>query len=176
MPSKRFIVADAKMPARRPHGRRAEANDEGSATVEFVALSLLLLIPLVYLVLGFAQIQAGALAAESAAASAARAAVVEGVAEYESGSSRAHAMSVATGRANAVAAMAVENFGFSDDDAAVALTCDAQCLEPGSNITARVRVDVPLPGMAGAFGGTFPLEVSVDAESRAPVDSVAVDR
>lgn len=156
--------------------RWATREDEGSATVEFVALSLLLLIPLVYLVLSFSQIQAGAFAAESAAAAAARAAVVDGVAEYESGSSRAHAMSVATGRANAVATTALDNFGFELSDATVELACDAQCLDPGSNISARVRVEVPLPGMAGAFGGAFPLEVTVEAESRAPVDSVVRDQ
>lgn len=163
-------------PAGRESHRALQHDDEGSATVEFVALSLLLLIPLVYLVLSFAHIQAGALAAESAAAAAARAAVVDGVAEYEAGSSRAYAMSVATGRAEAVTSTALQNFGFSHDDAVVALACDTQCLERGSNITARVRIDVPLPGMAGAFGGALPLEVSVDAESRAPVDSVAVDQ
>ena len=154
---------------------RCGGDDEGSATVEFVALSLLLLIPLVYLVLSFSQIQAAAFAAESAAAAAARAAVVDGVAEYESGASRAQAMTVATGRAQAVAATALSNFGVDQDDGAVELVCDAQCLEPGSSITARVRVEVPLPGMAGALGGALPLEVTVDSESRAPVDSVAVD-
>lgn len=156
--------------------RLGQRQDEGSATVEFVALSLLLLIPLVYLVLSFAQIQAGAFAAESAAAAAARAAVVDGVAEYEAGSTRAHAMSVATGRAHAVAATALENFGLESKSATVELACDAQCLEPGSNISARVSISVPLPGMAGAFGGALPLEVAVEAQSRAPVDSVAVDR
>ncbi len=150
--------------------------DEGSATVEFIALSLLLLIPLVYLVLSFAQIQAGALAAESAAAAAARAAVVDGVAEYESGSSRSHAMSVATGRANAVTGAALANFGFTRDDATVELACDEQCLDPGSNITARVVVSVPLPGMAGALGDRLPLHVTVESEARAPVDSVVTDR
>ena len=48
-------------------------DDEGTAIVEFVWLSVLLLIPLVYVVLGVFEVQRTALAASTAARSAGRA-------------------------------------------------------------------------------------------------------
>jgi hypothetical protein len=52
--------------------RSDRPDDEGAAIVEFIALSLLLLVPLTYLVVTLSRIQAGAFAAEGAAHEAAR--------------------------------------------------------------------------------------------------------
>ena len=49
-------------------------SDEGSAVVEFIFLSLLLLVPIVYLVLALASVQSAAFAAEAVARDASRAA------------------------------------------------------------------------------------------------------
>ena len=63
------------------------ADDSGGAIVEFIAITLLLLIPVVYLVVTVARIQAGILAAEAASYEAARASVVEGVWQLDHGAS-----------------------------------------------------------------------------------------
>lgn len=153
-----------------------EAGDDGSAVVEFVALSLLLLVPLVYLVVTLAHIQAGAFAAEAAAHDAARAVVVEGVDRRESGASVASAMASGSARAQAATAIIAEDFGFDAEDASLQLSCDSTCLDPGGNVTASVEVAVPLPGVPDLFGGAFPLEVTVSASARAAVDSLTEDR
>ena len=48
------------------------ASEQGSASLEFITVGMVMLIPLVYLVLTMSAIQAGALAAEGAARQAAR--------------------------------------------------------------------------------------------------------
>lgn len=155
--------------------RQAAARDEGSAILEFIALSLLLLVPLVYLVLTLARVQAGAFAAESAANAAARSAVVEGVAEREDGASVSAAMAGADARASRAASLAASDFGFGEDDASLALTCEGACLEPGGNMDAEVTITVALPGIPGFVRAWIPLEVEVSGSARAPVDSVARD-
>ena len=52
--------------------------DDGTASLEFLTVGVLLLVPLVYLVLAVAAIQAGALGVEGAARQAARVAVLGG--------------------------------------------------------------------------------------------------
>ena len=156
--------------------RDRQLDDEGSAMVEFIALSLLMLIPLVYLVVTLARIQAGAFAAEAAAHEAARTTVVVGVGAVESGAASASAMEAASRRANAGVAVVADDFGFSDDDATLELTCDGRCFDPGGNIDARVTVTVALPGIPGFVSGAVPLTVDVAASARAPVDSVVSDQ
>lgn len=156
--------------ARRPYV------DDGSALVEFIALSLLLLVPLVYLVVALAHIQAGAFAAQAAAHDAARAVVVEGVAQREAGQSTASAMAAGSTRASTATAIIAEDFGFDAGQAALTLACDGTCLDPGGNVTATVVVAVPLPGMPGFLADALPLEVEVRASSRAAVDSLVDDR
>jgi len=157
-------------------GRRDVADDSGGAIVEFVAVTLLLLVPVVYLVVTVARIQAGLFAAEAASYEAARASVVEGVWQLDNGASRSAAMDSGLARARAVTAVTAEDFGFDTSDAVVVLTCaPAQCLSFGSNIEATVEVHVPLPGVPGFVGRLVPLEVTVAAAARAPVDGLADD-
>jgi len=154
---------------------RTHRDDDGSAMVEFVALTLLLLVPLVYLVLTLARIQAGIFAAESASSAAARVSVVHGVARLESGAPRVQAMEWAAQYAHESVTQAVSDFGFEATDATLAITCEAQCLEPGSNITTTVTIDVKLPGIPGFLAEHVPMQVQVQGHSRAPVDSMARD-
>lgn len=151
-------------------------NEDGAAIVEFIALSLLLLVPLVYLVVTLSRVQAGAFTAEAAADQAARTAVVTGVHEVETGSSAASAMAAAGQRAEASVGLVAADFGFSADDASLDIACEGPCLEPGSNIATEVTVVVALPGIPGFLGDSIPLEIEVAATARAPVDSVVRDR
>lgn len=161
---------------RRWQSFRAAAGDEGGAIVEFVLLTLLLLIPLVYLVLTVGRIQAASFAAESGAQESARQVVVEGVAQREAGASVDKAMASGVGRADAALGLIAGDFGFSEDDAKLAVACEGQCLAPGGNIATTVTVSVALPGIPGFVGDALPLNVSVSADARQAVDSVAVDQ
>jgi hypothetical protein len=149
-------------------------DDSGGALVEFIAITLLLLIPVVYLVVTVSRIQAGTLAAEAAAHDAARAAVVQGVRSLEQGESHARALEAASARAHIVVGVNASNFGFSTEETALALGCSAEpCLSVGSNVTASVDIVVTLPGVPGFLGEHIPLAVTVSATSRAPVDGLA---
>lgn len=156
--------------------RRNLSDDTGGAIVEFIAVTLLLLVPVVYLVVTAARIQAGIFAAEAAAHDAARVVVVEGVHQIESGASRTAAVEAGAARAHAVVGVTVRDFGFATDDATLQIGCTASpCLSLGSNVTAEVEVRVALPGIPGFVGRFVPLEVTVAGDSRAPVDGLAAE-
>lgn len=145
------------------HVRRccAEGADDGSAIVEFLGITLILLVPTVYLVLVLGRLQAGLFAAESAAAQAARAFVVAG--------------DVGAGRAGALASVRValddQGFGGVAAEDALLLECSTEpCREPGSTVATQVAVDVPLPFVPGFVRDVVPLSVRVSASHVAAVD------
>ena len=76
-----------------PRSRRWIEAEDGSASLEFITAGMLLLLPLVYLVLTMAAIQAGAFAVEGAARQAARVYVQSGTV----GEANAAAVPVASG-------------------------------------------------------------------------------
>jgi Flp pilus assembly protein TadG len=125
--------------------------DEGTASLEFLTVGILLLVPLVYLVLAVATIQAGALGVEGAARQAARVAVLGA----DNGASDA-----AVERAVRVT---LDDYGI--DAASVSLTCDrADCTEAGAhvNVAVRARVDLPLVPdvLTLSMIGSVPIEAS----------------
>ncbi len=151
-------------------------DDSGSAIVEFIGVTVVLLVPVLYLVVTLARVQAGLFAAEAAAHDAARAVVVTGVRALEQGLSHEEALAQGEARAVAVVEVILEDFGFSTDDATVALHCtDEPCLTFGGNVVADVDVQVDLPGVPGFVGAVVPLHVTVQATSRSPVDGLAAD-
>ncbi len=156
--------------------RRAVQDDSGGALVEFIALSLVLLVPVTYLVVTMARVQSGIFAAEATAHEIARAVVVEGVRAIEEGQGHDAAFAQGAARAEAVAAVTMQDFGFSRDDIDVALTCsESPCLSLGGNVAAHVEVTVVLPGVPAFVGSRIPLEVVVTGDARAPVDGLAAD-
>lgn len=140
---------------------RWHSDDSGSAIVEFLGLALVLLVPLIYLVLVLGRLEAASFAAEGAAREAARTYVVADTADQ--------------GAARAVAAtgIALRDQGFDDDPVdALTLSCSSTpCLEPGSDVAARVDLVVPLPFVPQFVRDVVPLEVPVSAERVAPVDA-----
>jgi hypothetical protein len=156
-------------------GRRAEGSDDGGAIIEFLGLSLLLLIPLLYLVVALARIQAAAYGSEFAAREAARGAVVAGVQALEQGASLDQATAIAGRRGNAIAALAAEDFGFDfDGSTRVSFSCEPQpCLSPGSDIVTVVEVTVGLPGVPGFVSSWLPLGVTVSSTAASSVDGFA---
>lgn len=134
---------------------RARLRDEaGSASLEFVTAGLILLVPLVYLVLAMAAIQAGALAVEGAARQAARVFV----------------QSASTGEGHASAGRAVQfalaDHGLDGVGANVAVSCrpnPGACLTRRGFVTVTVGVRVPLPLVPPAIVGDLPLSVPLQA-------------
>ena len=148
--------------------RREAASDDGSAVVEFVFLAIVLMVPVVYLVLTLAAVQAGAFAAEAVARDASRAAVVAGVDSLRDGASNATAEREASQRAHDIAAMTLEDFHLTEQDATVRLACSTQpCLTPGSDVTVDVTVTVSLPGIGALVPGA---QISLTSHGSSPVD------
>ncbi|UZN04615.1 pilus assembly protein [Cellulomonas sp. S1-8] len=140
--------------------------DAGSALVEFLGISVVLLVPIVYLVLVLGRIQAATFAAESAAREAARVYVAADDAEQ------------GAARAVTSVAVALTDQGFDDDPAeALDVRCSADpCLTPGAEVAATVQVRVPLPFVPSFVRDVVPLEVPVTAQRVAPVDTYRVAR
>ncbi len=161
--------------ARRTRARVDLRSDAGGAIVEFIGMSLLLLVPLVYLVVLLAQIQAATFAAELAAREAARGAVVAAVGALEDGASPDRAIAAANARAGTATRVALEDFGFDAERSGVlVLECStATCFEPGSDIYAHVDVTVTLPGVPELIAEWMPLEITVSADSVGAVDGFA---
>ncbi|MHB1173242.1 MAG: hypothetical protein ACYCZY_12295 [Lacisediminihabitans sp.] len=129
-------------------------DEDGSASLEFITAGMILLLPLVYLVLTMAAIQAGALAVEGAARQAVRVFVQAGsVAEAESRAARAIEFGLA-------------DYGLDAADAEVSILCSprpSDCLSRLGTVTVRVGVSVRLPLVPPALTLDLPLSVPLQA-------------
>ncbi|MBB5597896.1 Flp pilus assembly protein TadG [Neomicrococcus lactis] len=121
---------------------RLRDDEEGSAVVEFIFLSIGLMIPIIYVILSVAQLQASSLAAIGAADHAAK--VFVG-AENE-GEARA--------RASSAVSTALTNMGVPAENATTSISCSEACLEPGSTVTVSVHINVPLPMLPEGVGAS----------------------
>lgn len=139
---------------------RRITEDPGNAIVEFVGLSLVLLIPLAYLVLWLGAVQNASYAATTAAAESARIVAVGG-----SGGESEQKLTAA------IASLA-EDYGVDLTREQVTVTCsDPLCTEPGGHVRAEVTITVPLPGL-----GVIGLEaapITVSAAHAYPIDEHA---
>lgn len=127
-----------------------------SASLEFITAGLLLLVPLVYLVLTLAQLQAATLAAEGAVRQAVRVFVT--------------APTISQARAQAAAAIddALTDLHLSPSQAKTAVTCTPQprdCLAAQSWVTTRTTIAVPLPLIPSMFGLDKYARISISAEA-----------
>lgn len=120
--------------------------DEGSALVEVTWLSLLLMVPLVYLLLAVFDVQRGAFGVSAASRAAGRAySLADSPIEGEH-------------RARTAAALALRDQGLTGDfDLEITCLPDADaCLTPGSVVRVVVRARVDLPLVPTALGGGAP--------------------
>jgi hypothetical protein len=132
--------------------------ERGSALIEVTWLSLLLLVPLLYVLLSVFEVQRSAFAVNAATRAAGRA--------YTLAPSQAEA----SARARAAAAVALEDQGLDLSRGAMGLTCapdPGACLSPGSVVHVRLTYPVALPLMPDALGGDTP-SIRVDAEQSVP--------
>lgn len=147
-------------PARalRARGAGLTLAERGSAIVEFVFLAVVLMVPLIYLVMMLARLQAGAYAATAAAREAGRA-YVTATEEASAGA-----------RAEAAARIAFEDQGFGAVGT-LTVTCDGSpCLRPEGRIETSTTVTVPLPLVPSFARGVIPLQVPVSASHLSTVD------
>lgn len=126
-------------------------DEEGSALIEVVWLSLVLMVPLVYILMSVFDVQRGAFGTSTAARAAGRA---YSLADTDGEGER---------RATAAARVALDDQGVTEDfDVHVTCVPDpGNCHAPGSTITVRVvtRVALPLaPTVLGGEAASFRLE------------------
>ena len=121
--------------------------ESGTALVEAVWLSLLLLVPLVYVMLAVFDVQRAAYGVSGAARAAARA--------YSLSPDEASA----PGRARAAAAVALRDQDIGMEAVELQVHCrpvPGNCLSPGSLIRVELRQQVRLPLAPAALGGGAP--------------------
>lgn len=132
-----------------------EADDDGSAALEFIIVGLLLLVPLVYLIVSLGVIQSHALGAEAAARHLARTV----------------ATSEDTADADRVLAAVIEEYGMDAEDVDVAVGCipaGAPCPEAGATLVVTVASRVALPLVPPVLG--------LDRLASIPVEASAVQK
>lgn len=135
--------------------RQRMLDDSGSASLEFITVGLILLLPLVYLVLTMATIQGAALAVEAAARQAVRTYVISSSEQ------------VAAQRAERAIAFALADAGI-DTAPTVAVACEprpAACLTRLGTVTITVAVSVPLPLVPNVLDLDVPLSVPLEASA-----------
>lgn len=141
-----------------PHELDDSSSEDGSALVEFLALALLLLIPVVYLILTLTQLHAGQFAASSAAQSAMRVFIAA------PDSDTAHE------RAAAAVRIALDDQGFTDVSIpqALSIECSNGCSNPSSRIHISVAIPVHVPGIP--FLDTGPAVMTASDEQHASLE------
>lgn len=140
-------------------GEAEPARDErGSAVVEFVVLAVLMLIPLVYLVMTLARVQAGSYAVSQAAREAGRAFVTADEGEE------------AADRATAAARIAFLDHSFEGSGTLVIVCDGSPCLRPDGRVETTASVRVPLPLVPAFVRDVVPLSVPVTASHLSTVD------
>ncbi|HWM34403.1 MAG TPA: hypothetical protein VNR36_09230 [Pseudolysinimonas sp.] len=121
----------------RPSRRWTEfARDDGSASLEFITAGLVLLVPLVYLVLALASVQAATLAADGAVRQATRVYV------------QSRTASEARAAALRAVAVALDDYGLDATAASVEIRCrprPSACLTRRGFVTVTIRFVAPLP-------------------------------
>ncbi|MCS6710986.1 hypothetical protein JSY14_02755 [Brachybacterium sp. EF45031] len=138
------------------------AEDSGSMLVEFVALSVLLLIPMLYLVVSLGSAQAALFAADTIARDAAR------------HHATAPDAQTATLREQQMTRQVLEDHGLPAGAATVEIICsDTPCSAPGGDVRAEVAVQVPIPGLGPVLGDGGPIRISATHLARVDLHRAA---
>jgi hypothetical protein len=114
--------------------------ERGTATVEFVWMTILLLVPFVYILIAVFDTQRASYAVSAASRSAARAYLM--AADPASGEQRARI----------AAQVALSDHGVDADVHITCLPSPADCLQPGSSVRVVVRAVQPLPLTPSVLG------------------------
>lgn len=136
-------------------GRRG---DTGSAVVEFVVVGVLLVLPVFYLVIALARLQAGAFAVTAAAREAGRTFVTS------------PSQSRAGTRAQAAARMAYEDAGFGAQGEVILACAQDPCLQRGGRVVALADLSVRLPLVPDFIASVVPTSVHLSSRHVSTVD------
>ncbi len=137
---------------------RLAGGESGRAIVEFVFLGVLLVVPLAYLVMILATVQAAAYSATTAAREAGRA--------FTTASVESQSMP----RAQAAASLAFQDFGFTTGETALDVTCDGSpCLRADGRVSVTTTIQVRLPFVPALLGDRAAV-IPVSATHVATVD------
>ena len=131
---------------------RLRHDERGSTALEFITTGVLLLVPLIYLILAMAQLQAGALAVEGAARQAARVYVQSATPE------------AAADNAERAIQFALADYGVDAAAARVVVSCRpvaSDCLTRRGFVTVSIEIAVPLPLAPAALSIDTPLTLPV---------------
>jgi hypothetical protein len=132
--------------------------EDGRAIVEFIVLGLLLLLPMTYLVVTAARVQAASFAASLAGREAGRAFVT------------ASSDDDGLARARAAAALAFADFDFGAEGR-MAVSCDRKpCLRPQGRVSTTATITVRLPLVPDFVADRVPSSVTVSSTSLSTVD------
>lgn len=137
--------------------RRLGEAERGSAVIEFLVVGVLLALPVFYLVITLARLQAGTYAVTAAARESARTFVA------------ADNPAVANQRAGAAARLAFQDQGFGAQGT-VSTRCSGVCLARGSTVTTRADLSVDLPLIPDFLRSVVPSSISVSATHTEAVD------
>ncbi len=147
-------TAEPRRPLSMPDRERVQGPEhepeQGIAIVEFIFLSVLLMIPVVYLILTVGQVQGGAYAVVGAADQAAKVFVLH------------KDLPAAQLAAERAVQLAMEDMGFDPDHAELTISCDGGCSTAGVTVRARVQLRVALP-VVGTLPGMHAMAATVDA-------------
>jgi Flp pilus assembly protein TadG len=133
-----------------------DSAESGNASLEFLTVGMILLVPLVYLVLTLAQLQSGAFAVEGAARQAARVYVQSANLE-EAEESAARAIE-----------FALADYGIDGSTATVDVSCSPNpnvCLTRQGFVTITVATSVSLPLVPPFLNLGVPLSVPLSASA-----------
>jgi Flp pilus assembly protein TadG len=155
-------------PTRHLRRRTAHASGDqrGTALIEVTWLSILLMVPLLYIVLAVFEVQRAAFAISAATRAAGRAYVL------------APDEASARQRAEAAAGVALADQHLSIADGTLLVSCSpdpGDCLSPGAVVDVRISYRVALPLMPSALGGNTP-SIRVEAQHRVPYGTFREDR
>lgn len=138
--------------------------ERGSASVEFLAFSVLVLVPLVYLIITLATIQAAAFAAHSSVRDVGR---ILATTQAADGGAAAADQSVR---------LAFADHGMSVDPAqSLTIRCSDDACESGF-ATIAVSVEVPLPWMPLFLADSLGLKINISSETMTVVGPIRTDR
>ncbi|MFJ4174507.1 TadE family protein [Microbacterium sp. NPDC089696] len=138
---------------------RSTSSEDGSAALEFIAVGVLLLVPLVYLIVALGSIQEQSLGVEAAARHLARALSL--APDAEAGSARGQRV------LDAVA----EEYGIDPGELDVDMSCapvSSPCPAAGTTVTVVVSTRVRLPLVPAVLG--------LDRAASVPVEGIAVQK
>jgi hypothetical protein len=142
-------------------GRSRRRSDPGSAVIEFIVVAVGALVPITYLVLAAACVQAAAFASSQAVREAGRA--------FSTASTEEEGRQ----RALAAARLAFADHGIALPPGALRVTCpEGPCLTPGSVVAVDLSWSVALPWLPGSLDADVPPRVPVTATHRLPVDDL----